>query len=89
MRKIEGLKIRNIAGENLIVRKSVKAVDMTKVVSFNKTAVYIWEAIGNNEFTENDVAQLLVAEFGIDYSQALKDAQIWIDSMIEADLIAI
>lgn len=87
MRKIEGLKIRNIAGDNLIVRKSRDVVDMTKVIRFNETAVFLWEALESKEFGIEDVSALLIKNFGIEYNKATEDARIWLDSMIKAGLI--
>ncbi len=87
MRKIEGLKIRNIAGENLIIKKSDNVVDMTRVIEFNDSALYIWEELGDAEFSNDDVAELLSSHYHIDASKAKIDAGKLIDSMLKAGLI--
>jgi len=42
MRIKKGLKIRNIAGEKVLIMQGQVGVDMTKVISFNNTAEWLW-----------------------------------------------
>lgn len=77
----ENFKVRKIAGENLIVNQGATHSDLTKIISLNPTALYLWEALGHVEFSADDAAELLVEKYGIDKETALKDATKWIDKM--------
>lgn len=87
MRIKNGYKIRNIAGESIIVAVGTHNVNLTKVITLNPTSVWLWEELGNDEFDTAKVATLLVENYEIDLSKAKSDAEAWIESLREADLI--
>ncbi len=81
------LKLREIAGEKIIVMNGPVGVDLTKVVTLNKSAEFLWNNLKGREFQENDVIELLETEYQISNEQAKKDASEWVDSMIKVGLI--
>ena len=86
--KINGnFKVRKIAGENLIVNQGATHSDLTKIISLNPTAVFLWERLSGKDFSLDDAAELLVGKFGIDKETALKDAGKWLDTMIKEGII--
>lgn len=87
MRIKEGYKIRNIAGESVIVSIGQLDVNLTKVISLNPTSVWLWEELGHDEFDADRVASLLTDHYEVDYDQALADARDWISSLSQAGLI--
>lgn len=87
MKISDNFKIRKIAGENLIVNQGATHADLTKIISLNPTAVYLWENLIGKDFTEEDVAGLLVEKFGIDENIALADAKKWLEVMIKEGII--
>ena len=87
MRIKEGYKIRNIAGESVIVSIGALNVNLTKVISLNPTSVWLWEKLGNEEFDADKVAGLLIENYDVDNDLALTDAKAWIESLRKANLI--
>ena len=81
--------LRNIAGENLIVKQGTHGVDMTKIISFNSTATELWNRFyeSNEEFTVETAAAFLMEKYSIDEQVALKDAKAWADKLIECGVI--
>ena len=77
----KGLKIRSIAGEKVLIMQGQVGADMTKLVSFNSTAEWLWENLLDKDFTENDVPRLLADHYQIDYDIATKDARVWIEQL--------
>ena len=77
----DNFKVRKIAGENLIINQGTTHSDLTKIISLNDTAVYLWNELLGKEFSLDDAADLLVKKFGIDKETALRDAGKWIDTM--------
>ena len=77
----DNFKVRKIAGENLIINQGATHSDLTKIISLNDTAVYLWNELLGKEFSLDDAADLLVKKFGIDKETALRDAGKWIDTM--------
>lgn len=80
-------KVRQVAGENLIVKQGKTHADMTKVISLNSSALLLWNELQGKEFTQADAAGVLVAHFGIAQEQADIDAGRWIDSLVNCGVI--
>jgi hypothetical protein len=79
----EGLKIRNIAGESVLIMQGQVGADMTKVVSFNNTAEWLWNTLEGQTFSLEDVTRLLTERFQIDVATAEADAKKWIEQLIQ------
>ena len=82
-----GYKIRNIAGENVIVAIGKLNVNLTKVISLNPTSVWLWEKLGNEEFDAVKVSELLVSNYNVDRDTAIADAEAWLSSRSTAELL--
>ena len=80
-------KLRSIAGVPIIVKQGTKEVDFTHVISLNKSAKFLYEYFLDKEFTMEDVANLLESTFKLNRERAETDAKIWVDSMIECQVI--
>ncbi|MBC8591843.1 PqqD family protein [Oscillospiraceae bacterium N12] len=83
----ENYKVRSIAGENLVVSQGQAGCDMTQVISLNQTAFLLWKELVGKEFEIGDAAKVLTDNYGILREQALKDAQKWVDKLIQAKVI--
>jgi len=77
----KGLKIRTIADENVLILQGAVGVDMTKVVSFNETAKWLWDELNGKDFSLEDAVGLLVANYKVDTATAEKDARDWINEL--------
>lgn len=81
MRIKENYRVREIAGENLIVEQGKSQADMTKVISLNSTALLLWKELQGRDFSLEDAAQILMNHYDIPQDQALADAQKWMDAL--------
>lgn len=80
-------KVREIAGENLIVEQGKSHADMTKVISLNSSALLLWEKLQGSDFTLEKAAHILMDQYGIPKEQALIDVQKWVDSLNNCGII--
>lgn len=80
-------KVRNVAGENIVIMQSDNTVDMTKVVALNESAMMVYQRLTGKEFTVADVAQVLTDEYEVDEATALRDAEALVASMRKEHLI--
>ena len=80
-------KLRSIAGVPIIVKQGIREVDFTHVISLNKSAKFLYESFVGKDFTVEDVANLLESTFNLSRERAEADAKIWVDSMIECQVI--
>ena len=69
-------KIREIAGETIVVNQGTANVNMTRIISLNSSARLLYEALAEGEFTLEDAAKVLTDTYGISEEQALRDAAV-------------
>ncbi len=81
-------KIREVAGETIIVNQGKADVDMTRIISINASAKLLYETLVDKEFTLEDAAQILTDTYGITNEVALKDAKVWVEALQKCGIIA-
>lgn len=70
----EGLTLRKLAGEYIIVKPELGMQDMTNVFSLNSTSAYLWENLYGKDFSIEDVITLLLEKYAVDKATAQADA---------------
>lgn len=82
----EGFVLRQMCGENIVAAEGLQHINFNKLISLNQTAAFLWNSLVGREFTVEDMAGLLVGEYGIDMELAMKDSLAlslaWIDAGI-------
>ena len=53
----EEYKVREMAGEHVVIMQGRLGVDMTKIISLNESALYLWNALAGKEFSVDDAAR--------------------------------
>ncbi len=79
----EQYKVREMAGEHVIIMQGKHGSDLTKIISLNDSALYLWGELSGKEFDVESVAELLVERYGIDCELAAQDATRWIEKLVE------
>lgn len=82
-----GFKVREMAGEHVVIMQGRYGCDMTRIISLNDSALYLWRAVEGVEFDPDKVASLLVERYGIDVQTATQDAVKWIAKLEECGLV--
>ena len=80
-------KIREIAGETIVVNQGMANVNMTRIISLNTSARLLYETLAEREFTTEDAAKVLVDTYGIEQERALQDAKTWVESLQKNGII--
>jgi hypothetical protein len=69
-----------------VAAEGIEHINFNKLISLNATAAFLWKALEGKEFTIEEMAQLLVDEYGIDMELAMTDSanlcKAWIDAEI-------
>ena len=81
-----GFVLREMCGENIVSAEGLEHINFNKLISLNSTAAFLWKALEGKEFTEEEMAQLLVDEYGIDMELALTDSKNLSKAWIEAGI---
>ena len=79
--------MRKLGREHIVVAEGSGLVNFNKMVSFNDTAAYLWEALSGREFAVEDIKQLLLDRYEVDGRTADADAANLARSWAEAGLI--
>ena len=80
-------KLREVAGETIVVNQGTAEVNMTRIISLNTSARLLYESLANKDFTLEDAAQILSDTYGIPAEVAKKDAQVWVEALQKCGII--
>ena len=83
----KGFELRKICGENIVIAHGVENIDFTKIITLNESAAFIWQQVEGKDFTEEEMAKLLLDEYEVDEIQALADVKALAESWKQAGLV--
>lgn len=86
MRLNSNIQIHEVAGERIAMMHDND--QMTRVISLNETAIYLWNALQDKDFEKDDIVSLLLEQYEVDAKTAEKDALIWINNLVENGMLA-
>lgn len=87
MRINQNCKVREIAGENVVIMQGRNGADLTQIITLNESALILWQALSGSDFEVEDAQRVLTENFEVDDATALRDAQRWVERMRECKLI--
>lgn len=70
----EGFVLRQMCGENIVAGEGLQNINFNKLLSLNESAAYLWQELVGKEFTQEEMAELLIARYGIDKQLAMTDS---------------
>ena len=79
----EGFILRQMCGENIVAAEGLQNINFNKLLSLNESAAYLWQELVSKEFTQEDMAELLIARYGIDKKLAMTDSANLMKSWVE------
>ena len=71
----EGFVLRQMCGENIVAGEGLQHVNFNKLISLNESAAYLWNELQGKEFTQAEMAELLIKRYGIDEQLAMIDSE--------------
>lgn len=83
-----GLELQDVCGEHIIIPAGEENMDFSQIISLNPTAAYLWENVAKKEnFTVEDMVQLLLDEYEVEESVALEDCKLIAERWAEMGLL--
>jgi len=70
----EGYVLRSLCGNHIVTAEGLGLIDCNHMITLNDSAAYLWENIQGKEFTEEDLADLLIDKYEIVREIALADS---------------
>ena len=81
-------KVREMAGEHVVLMQGKQGVEMTKVIAFNDVANELWKDLSDKDFTLEDIITTLESYFEqYDEQVVRKDAEKFLDTLLEHNLV--
>ncbi len=87
MKTKKGFTLRNVCGENVIVSEGKENIDFSNLICPNESSAYLWKSVQDKDFTAEDLATLLTAEYEVDYNTALRDSENLMQQWMEAGIV--
>lgn len=80
-------KVRNVADENIVLVQGRNPGDMTTVIALNETSLYLWNQLLGSDFEISDICKLLVDRYEVDATTAETDAEKWVATLKEHNIL--
>lgn len=87
MRIDSKFKVRDIAGEKMIIQQGSFGADMTKIIALNDSAEKLFNELYEREFEVEDAAEILTSNYNVDKETAVRDVTRWIEKMVGCGVI--
>lgn len=87
MKISEKFKVREMAGEHVIIMPGRVGADMTRILALNDSSLYLWETLRGRDFTTEEAAGLLTERYEVDEATALRDAWAWTGKLAECGVL--
>lgn len=82
-----GFELRDVCGEKVLTPQGLGNIDFNALIALNETSAYLYEKlVGRDNFTADDMADLLLAEYEVTCEQALADCHDLAEKWIEIGL---
>ena len=80
-------KVRNIAGENVVILQGRYGADLTRIITLNESALLLWNEVAGRNFSVADLVAILQKNYDVNAAIAKRDSELWVAKMKECDLI--
>ena len=87
MRIKQEYKVREIAGESVVIMQGKQGADLTQIITLNDSALMLWNALQGKDFEAGDAAEVLMQNYEVEAEVALRDATVWVERLSECGLI--
>ena len=86
MKKKDGMVLRDVCGEKVLVGEGLGAVDFGRLISLNDTAAWLWEQM-DEESDIDSLTQALCNEYDAEPEVARRDVEAIIDEWTKAGVV--
>ena len=81
------IKVRDIAGEKVVIMQGRLGADLTRIIQLNGSSEWLLEQLADRDFEVADVVELLTSRYDVDEQTATVDAAKWIEQLRENKIV--
>ena len=86
MKKKDGMVLREVCGEKVLVGEGLGAVDFGRLISLNDTAAYLWEQLEEDSDIDS-LTQALCKEYDVEQEVARHDVEAILEEWIKTGVV--
>lgn len=60
----------SVCGAKFLMAEGIENIDFNQIISLNETAAFLWEAMGDDQFTTEELVEKLTAEYEVTPAEA-------------------
>lgn len=83
MRIKDGFILRKLKDQYIVVGEGLAQVNFNHIIILNESAAFLWEQVGNKDFSVEELAGLLVERYHIAAEKAQEDAARWVEKLLK------
>ena len=81
------IKVRDIAGEKVVIMQGRLGTDLTRIIQLNGSSEWLLEQLAGRDFEVADVVELLTSRYDVDEQTATADAAKWVEQLRENKIV--
>lgn len=79
--------MREVCGEKILIAMGVENIDMNSIINLNETAAFLWDAMGDGEFSVDDLVAKLTDEYEVSAEMAKANIESVLEEMRKAGVV--
>ena len=87
MKKNTTFRMNEVCGEKFLMAEGIENIDVNSLVALNETAAFLWEAMGEGDFSVDELVAKLTAEYEVSEVEARKNIEELLAKMKEAGVV--
>ncbi len=87
MKKNASYKMNSVCGEKFLMAEGLENVNVDQLVTMNETAAFLWDAMGDGEFTIDELVAKLTAEYEVSADEAKANIEDYINKLIAQGIV--
>lgn len=79
--------MREVCGDKFLIAMGVENIDMNSIINLNETAAFLWKAMGDGEFSVDDLVAKLTDEYEVSAEMAKANIESVLEEMRKAGVV--
>lgn len=79
--------MREVCGDKFLIAMGVENIDMNSIINLNETAEFLWKAMGDGEFSVDDLVAKLTDEYEVSTEMAKANIESVLEEMRKAGVV--
>ena len=79
--------MREVCGDKFLIAMGVENIDMNSIINLNETAAFLWKAMGDGEFSVDDLVAKLTDEYEVSTEMAKANIESVLEEMRKAGVV--